>query len=417
MPAITVENLSKEYMIGGRMQADTLREQVASIFRSSALRVREKGKPRQERFWALKDVGFEVAPGEVVGIIGRNGAGKSTLLKILSRITEPTTGRAELYGRVSSLLEVGTGFHPELSGRENVFLNGSILGMSRAGIRKKFDEIVAFAEVERFLDTPVKHYSSGMYMRLAFAVAAHLDSEILVIDEVLAVGDLSFQKKCLGKMDEIRHQGRTLLIVSHNMTTILGLCTKCLLLDGGEIKSEGAPGEVVAQYQEPSSPAIFGRMDLGSAEHGGNGKARFLTISIRPLGPEGEPLPVPQTGCNLKFELGIRAFESIRMVTVALVIYDDAGARLIDANTLVKGDGLTLEAGRSATVTFRLHEVRLRRDLYTVGLWMGVLNDSDVDVVRFATSFRMEARMEDIRYTTPFPGTYACDFRHSIRTE
>ena len=417
MPAIRVENLSKEYVIDGRVEkADTLREQIASIFRPSALR-RHTGKPRQERFWALKDVSFEVDPGEAVGIIGRNGAGKSTLLKILSRITEPTKGHAELYGRVHSLLEVGTGFHPELSGRENVYLNGAILGMARAEIRRKFDEIVAFAEVERFLDTPVKHYSSGMYMRLAFAVAAHLDSEILVIDEVLAVGDLSFQKKCLGKMDVIRRQGRTLLIVSHNMTTILGLCTKCLLLDGGKLKSEGAPGEVVAQYQEPSSPAVLGRTDLGSADHGGNGKAKFLSISIRPLGPEREPLPVPQTGCDLEFELGIRAFESIGMVTVALVIYDDTGVRLIDANTLVKGDGLTLEAGRSAIVTFRLHEVRLRQDLYTVGLWMGVLNDSDIDVVRFATSFRMEARMEDIRYTTPFPGVYVCDFRHSIRTK
>jgi lipopolysaccharide transport system ATP-binding protein len=249
LPAITVDNLSKEYVIGERVdQADTLREQIASIFRPPALRVREKGKPRQERFWALKDVGFEVAPGEVVGIIGRNGAGKSTLLKILSRITEPTAGRAELCGRVSSLLEVGTGFHPELSGRENVFLNGALLGMSRREIAKKFDEIVAFSEIERFIDTPVKRYSSGMYVRLAFAVAAHLEPEILIVDEVLAVGDASFQKKCVGKMEDVGREGRTILFVSHNLGAVKSLCSRAILLQDGRMQFDGDVFGAVTRY-------------------------------------------------------------------------------------------------------------------------------------------------------------------------
>ncbi|HEX9190832.1 MAG TPA: ABC transporter ATP-binding protein [Candidatus Deferrimicrobiaceae bacterium] len=248
MPAIKVENLSKVYVIDGRAdQADTLREQVASILRPSGLH-RLKGKPRKERFWALKDVSFEVAPGEVVGIIGRNGAGKSTLLKILSRITEPAAGRAELYGRVSSLLEVGTGFHPELTGRENIYLNGALLGMSRREIARKFDEIVAFSEIERFIDTPVKKYSSGMYVRLAFAVAAHLEPEILIVDEVLAVGDALFQKKCIGKMEDAGKEGRTILFVSHNLGAIKALCTRGIVLQAGKVLYDGEVLSAASRY-------------------------------------------------------------------------------------------------------------------------------------------------------------------------
>ncbi|WP_376797500.1 ABC transporter ATP-binding protein, partial [Thermogemmatispora sp.] len=211
-------------------------------------RLRRNGHANSETIWALKDVSFEVYPGEVVGIIGRNGAGKSTLLKILSRITEPTTGRVELYGRVGSLLEVGTGFHPELTGRENIYLNGAILGMTRREIDKKFDEIVDFAEIEKFIDTPVKHYSSGMYMRLAFAVAAHLDPEILLVDEVLAVGDVSFQRKCLGKMGDIARKGRTVIFVSHNMAAVKDLCNVSLWLDDGEKRSSGLATKIVSEY-------------------------------------------------------------------------------------------------------------------------------------------------------------------------
>ena len=206
-----------------------------------------------ETIWALKDVSFEVKPGEVLGVIGRNGAGKSTLLKILSRITEPSSGKVKLYGRVGSLLEVGTGFHSELSGRENIFLNGSLLGMARSEIRAKFDEIVAFAEVDKFIDTPVKRYSSGMYVRLAFAVAAHLNPEILILDEVLSVGDASFQKKCLGKMNEVSKDGRTVIFVSHNMATIVRICSRCILIDGGRIEADGAVDPVIRRYMETSA--------------------------------------------------------------------------------------------------------------------------------------------------------------------
>lgn len=254
--AIRVDNLSKHYRIGGRQERyKTLRDTLTDTFISLFRRV---GKQRQgqangtvslnETIWALKNVSFEVKHGEVLGIIGRNGAGKSTLLKILSRITEPTEGCAGIYGRIGSLLEVGTGFHAELTGRENVYLNGAILGMKKIEINRKFDEIVAFAEVEKFIDTPVKHYSSGMYMRLAFAVAAHLEPEILLVDEVLAVGDLQFQKKCLNKMQDISEAGRTILFVSHNMSAITRLCSRAVLLNQGQLITNGTAAAVVSEY-------------------------------------------------------------------------------------------------------------------------------------------------------------------------
>jgi lipopolysaccharide transport system ATP-binding protein len=249
---IQAENISKCYVLGQRRNKDEgLRHAVESIVRSPLQWLRRSKKAlleAPEEFWALKDVSFTIKKGEVVGIIGRNGAGKSTLLKILSRITEPTTGRIEIAGRVASLLEVGTGFHSELTGRENIFLNGAILGMSQQEIKRKFDEIVAFSEVEKFLDTPVKRYSSGMYVRLAFAVAAHLEPEILIVDEVLAVGDASFQKKCLGKMDEVARGGRTVLFVSHNMAVMRQLCSNGILLDQGRVMKAGTVGEVVDTY-------------------------------------------------------------------------------------------------------------------------------------------------------------------------
>lgn len=250
-PAIKVANLGKEYFIGGKEKGnETFREMLAGSLAAPFLRLKNlKGHvTEEERFWALKDVSFDVKPGEVVGIIGRNGAGKSTLLKILSRITEPTTGEVSIRGRISSLLEVGTGFHPELTGRENIFLNGAILGMSRQEIRSKFDEIVTFSEVEKFLDTPVKRYSSGMYVRLAFAVAAHLDPEILIVDEVLAVGDAAFQAKCLGRIGRVAKEGRTVLFVSHNMGAIKSLCQRVIHLDGGRVLMDAEAGEVVTRY-------------------------------------------------------------------------------------------------------------------------------------------------------------------------
>jgi lipopolysaccharide transport system ATP-binding protein len=252
---IKVENISKEFIIGHEVaeRYSTLRDEISKkarkVFSFDSIGSRKGGQPKNEVFLALKDISFDIEQGDRIGIIGRNGAGKSTLLKILSRITEPTSGRITIRGRVASLLEVGTGFHPELSGRENIFLNGAILGMSRSEIRRKFDEIVAFAEIEKFLDTPVKRYSSGMYVRLAFAVAAHLEPEILVVDEVLAVGDAQFQRKCLGKMEEIsKGNGRTILFVSHNITAIKNLCVKCLLLEKGINKGFGDVDSVTNKY-------------------------------------------------------------------------------------------------------------------------------------------------------------------------
>jgi lipopolysaccharide transport system ATP-binding protein len=246
--AIRAEHLSKQYVIGGQKRHhDTLRDRLTQGLKGFSHRRRQDGAG-QDTFWALKDISFEIGRGEVVGVIGRNGAGKSTLLKILSRITEPTKGLVDVYGRVGSLLEVGTGFHPELSGRENIYLNGAMLGMSRQEISRKFDEIVAFAEVEKFIDMPVKRYSSGMYVRLAFAVAAHLEPEILVVDEVLAVGDAAFQKKCLGKMGDVAKEGRTILFVSHDMTNISVLCQSAMLLESGRVKKIGPPQSVIAAY-------------------------------------------------------------------------------------------------------------------------------------------------------------------------
>nr|WP_290226434.1 ABC transporter ATP-binding protein [Trichocoleus desertorum] len=269
---IRVENLGKKYIIGhqtqGRSRYTALRDVLADGARSVGRRIlnpfaQQPLPPTKEEFWALKDVSFEIEQGEAIGIIGRNGAGKSTLLKILSRITEPTTGRVELKGRVASLLEVGTGFHPELTGRENIFLNGAILGMSRVEINRKFDEIVEFAEVSRFLDTPVKRYSSGMYVRLAFAVAAHLEPEILLVDEVLAVGDAKFQKRCLGKLRDVAgSEGRTILFVSHDLPAMQALCNKAVLMHHGSIKMQGISSEIIANYLSLGSQDFLGEVSL-----------------------------------------------------------------------------------------------------------------------------------------------------------
>ncbi len=254
LPAIEVTGLSKRYVIEHESRHDSLRDTLHHKARQLWRRYRWGTSFEKEEFWALRDISFSVQPGEVVGIVGRNGAGKSTLLKILSRITEPTAGKITLRGRVASLLEVGTGFHPDLTGRENIYLNGSILGMQRAEISRKFDEIVAFAEIERFLDTPVKRYSSGMYVRLAFAVAAHLEPEILIVDEVLAVGDMAFQKKCLGKMQSVAQgEGRTVLFVSHNIHAVRQLCRTGLLLGDGQLKTAGPVAKVLDTYLDAAS--------------------------------------------------------------------------------------------------------------------------------------------------------------------
>lgn len=284
--AIKVENLSKQYKIGvAKDRHDTLRDALTSAMyspfravaslldgrRSSVVGRLSSVTGRDSTIWALKDVSFEVKVGEIVGIIGRNGAGKSTLLKILSRVTEPTDGKAEIYGRVGSLLEVGIGFHGELTGRENIYLNGAILGMKKAEIERKFDEIVAFAEIEKFIDTPVKRYSSGMYVRLAFAVAAHLEPDILIVDEVLAVGDIAFQRKCLGKMQDVAGYGRTVLFVSHNMGAIKTLCDRCLFIDQGKKVADGPSDSMIEAYINQSAPQTLHRQTQRIEAHRGKG--------------------------------------------------------------------------------------------------------------------------------------------------
>jgi lipopolysaccharide transport system ATP-binding protein len=299
--AIRAENLSKLYRIGNREAykslRDVLSDAISTPFRWFNTQNSKLKTQNSNYIWALKDVSFEVKKGEVVGIIGRNGAGKSTLLKILSRITEPTEGYAKIYGRMGSLLEVGTGFHPELTGRENIYLNGAIIGMKKIEINGKFDEIVAFAEVEKFIDTPVKHYSSGMYTRLAFSVAAHLEPEILLVDEVLAVGDVAFQKKCLGKMKDVAKEGRTVLFVSHNMGAIETLCNRAFLIDQGKIVLSGESYKVVSSYLSENY-RLKGNLFI-NCPRSGNGKLRV--ISFRLESPEGEILEVAKSGDSVVF--------------------------------------------------------------------------------------------------------------------
>ena len=317
LPAIRVSNLSKRYQLG-ITHAGTIREVIRrSVNRLFGRRVRDQRSevrdqtsdptsdlrpPTSDSFWALKDVSFDVQPGEVLGIIGANGAGKSTLLKILSRITAPTEGRVEINGRVASLLEVGTGFHPELTGRENVFLNGAILGMTKTEIRRKFDEIVAFAEVEKFVDTPVKRYSSGMYVRLAFAVAAHLDPEVLLLDEVLAVGDAEFQKKCLGKMGEVARGGRTVLFVSHNMVAVQSLCRRAALFRGGRLVADGKSTEVVKSYLAAFHGSDESRAWNSPDSAPGDHLARIKRIRILPACPDDGNLITMQTAFQVETE-------------------------------------------------------------------------------------------------------------------
>jgi lipopolysaccharide transport system ATP-binding protein len=315
--AIRVENLSKQYRIGGpQARYKTIRETLVDAARAPVRRLRRLGQPSPESqtIWALKDVSFDVKKGEVVGIIGRNGAGKTTLLKVLCRITEPTEGYAEIKGRVGSLLEVGTGFHPELTGRENIYLNGAILGMKRAEIDQRFDEIVAFSEIEKFLDTPVKRYSSGMYVRLAFSVAAHLEPEILLVDEVLAVGDAAFQKKCLGKMEGVAREGRTVLFVSHNMDAILRFCSSAVYLRAGRMCSHDRVASVVSQYASEASwsgSASVVDLDLGQADK----RLAFTRVALVPASeketPEGNSLE-----CHISYKVPHRAVTAVMAIRI-----------------------------------------------------------------------------------------------------
>ncbi len=360
--AIRVDGLSKEYLIGARDKGyGTFREALADGFAAPFRRLGAMGRepPPEERFWALKGVSFEVKRGEVVGVIGRNGAGKSTLLKILSRITEPTGGRIEIRGRIASLLEVGTGFHPELTGRENIYLNGAILGMKRAEIRAKFDEIVAFAEVEKFLDTPVKRYSSGMYVRLAFAVAAHLEPDILLVDEVLAVGDAEFQKKCLGKMRDVAGAGRTVLFVSHNMSAVEGLCPRSLYLVSGELAQDGETDGVVAAYVDRGRTA------------GRRGEAQALLAQDGLVLEDIKVSPgAIRTGEAVAFEFRFRAPMPGRIRECAALIYTAKGFRAAIVDVRESGSlPFDFQEGRFA-IRAQITSFPLIEDSYAIGLFL-----------------------------------------------
>jgi lipopolysaccharide transport system ATP-binding protein len=326
-PIIELEGIAKRYRLG-RIGSTTIRDSIERAWH----RLRGKGGNGpvvKGDFWALRDLSFAVDRGEMVGVIGQNGAGKSTLLKILSRITEPTLGEAILRGRPASLLEVGTGFHPDLSGRENIFLNGAILGMRRHEIRAKFDEIVAFSEVEQFIDTPVKRYSSGMYVRLAFAIAAHLEPDILLVDEVLAVGDTAFQKKCLGKMDRVSKAGRTVLLVSHNLVSIQSLCRRALWLHGGRLRADGAAAEVVGDYlQHAVSQEVKTLAERQDRQ--GDGSARMIRIRIEAA--DGEP--VIRSSSRLKITIGYRSAKPLLHPRFVISVYDfsDAGLFVFDSD-------------------------------------------------------------------------------------
>ncbi len=357
MPAIAVRSVSKRYFIGHRAQPTTLAERVAQAIRHPFAR------EDRETLWALKDCSFEIARGDLVGIIGRNGAGKSTLLKLLSRITEPTQGEILMYGRVGALLEVGTGFHPELTGRENVYLNGTILGMRRKEIAARFDEIVAFAEVERFLDTPVKHYSSGMYVRLAFAVAAHLEPEILVVDEVLAVGDSEFQRKCIGKMEEVAHAGRTVLFVSHNMQAISTLTRRTLVLDRGACVFDGVTADAIAHYRGMQAT----HADVPAAYKAPPGSSGNHVVAARVI--TSDPGGVHRWGRSVKFEFELDIPDPAATLCFSCAIFDAADSAVSQLWCFDRDARFRREPGQYRLV-FDVPALRVFRGTYTVRTYL-----------------------------------------------
>jgi lipopolysaccharide transport system ATP-binding protein len=336
----------------------------------------------------LKDVSFEVELGEVVGIIGRNGAGKSTLLKILSRITEPTSGRCKFRGRIGSLLEVGTGFHPELTGRENIYLNGSILGMSRREIDRKFDEIVAFTDVERFLDTPVKRYSSGMFVRLGFAVAAHLEPEILVVDEVLAVGDAAFQKRCLGKMKDVSQDGRTILLVSHNMATLEALCSRCILLENGTLRTQGPTHEVISDYLRTCSNQSSGRDDL--TVHRGRSNSSVPVMTSLTLCSEGKrDVESVRMGADLEAQVGFDLTQTSLSPVLGVAVKSSHGHTLFGINNrIIPGCRFDHMSSRGM-ITCRIEKLPLMPGTYYLDLYFGD-DHRDIDVILEAASFDVQ---------------------------
>lgn len=329
-PVVKIQNVSKKYRIGGLHPGYmTFREMIGDLFAAPLRRLRNGSDSHQE-LWALSDVNLEVHQGEPIGIIGHNGAGKSTLLKILSRITKPTRGEVEIFGRIGSLLEVGTGFHPDLTGRENVYLNGAILGMRRAEIDRKFDEIVAFAELEKFIETPVKFYSSGMYVRLAFSVAAHLEPEILIMDEVLAVGDAAFQQKCLDKMHSIRQRGHTIFFVSHNMPAVTRLCKRVILLEGGRVKADGEPHSVVNQYITSSRKTGASREWVDGTNAPGDSVVRLR--GVRVCNERGETTAAVDVRRPLRIEVTYDVLDAGHVLLPTLELYNEDGTEVFSTH-------------------------------------------------------------------------------------
>jgi lipopolysaccharide transport system ATP-binding protein len=382
-PVIDCQHLSKRYAVaaaasnaicGYRTLRDELTARISRLFR------RKTGQSQTSEFWALRDVSFKVQPGEVVGVIGRNGAGKSTLLKVLSRITKPTKGSVALRGRVGSLLEVGTGFHPELTGRENIYLNGAVLGMRRHEIARKFDRIVEFAEIGPFLDTPVKRYSSGMYVRLAFAVAAHLEPEILIVDEVLAVGDMAFQRKCMGRMREVGQSGCTVLFVSHNMPAVESLCTRAILLDGGHLAAEGDVPDLVAEYRRRvMGPSENAGVELSQRCDAGRKQRIFQSVAL--LNEDGDPTNFVPLGSLFHVRLALEADTSIQYPAVTIGIDDTLGQRLLSLVTPSSHAVVERIEGR-CTIDCRVDQFPLAPGEYWLKLGLAAADVSIDDVER-----------------------------------
>lgn len=420
-PIIQVESLGKSYLLGHESASKekyvALRDVVARQVKSVGRKALDMLRGRQiiqgdevEEFWALRDISFAVNPGEVVGVIGGNGAGKSTLLKVLSRITEPSQGRITLRGRVASLLEVGTGFHPELSGRENIYLNGAILGMTRHEVKRKFDEIIEFAEVERFLDTPVKRYSSGMYVRLAFAVAAHLDPEILVVDEVLAVGDAQFQKKCLGKMQDVsRQQGRTVLFVSHNMPAIKALCTRAICLESGRLAQDGTTDQAIARYYHRGGSKGFDGQGLDKRPRQyGTGEVKFQSIRITNGNEESSNTLC--TGDTIRFQINFDVTKGVKDSFLEFVLTDLDGKSLGQTRFPEHGqDGLAFSEGPQNV------EVEMRSIVfpgsYSINLGIHRMNGLTIDWVEKAAEFEIQNAPSNSSFHHPWAakGQFRCD--------
>jgi lipopolysaccharide transport system ATP-binding protein len=364
--AIFVDKLSKRFVLGTLQRDTMLRERLISLLRSPF----RSRKDSQNILWALKDVSFRVSEGEVVGIIGRNGAGKSTLLKVLSKITYPTSGQVKVAGRVASLLEVGTGFHEELTGRENIFLNGSILGMKKGEVESKLDSIVSFAGVERFVDTPIKRYSTGMRLRLGFAVAAHLDPDLLIVDEVLAVGDAGFQKKCLSVMEDLQSGGRTVLFVSHNMAAVENLCSRCIWIDSGQVRMDGSPREVIEAYMGTFAGAQETMANLRSVENRrGSGEIRYTGIEY--LSRTGEPLPVVRSGDSLVIRFHYHAEKPVPYPSFGFRLYTEKGTLVTDTSTTYHhGIEIPLVPAGDGYIDLEVDLLNLFPGRYYFSLWL-----------------------------------------------